>query len=98
MYKRIFYHSFVKMSNKVRTYTMLNDVCLSTQTLKPPEIDTGMYTSSLILTSTNYRIWATRMEVTLEEHDLWGVIDGSDENCKKDHLVLSTILNSILKY
>ena len=30
-----------------------------------------------------------------EAHDLWGVIDGSDINCKKDSLVLSMILNSI---
>ena len=36
-----------------------------------------------------------RMEVSLETHDLWGVIDGSEVNQKKDCLSLSMILNSI---
>ena len=34
----------------------------------------------------------------MEAHDLWGVIDGSEENHKKHRLALSMILNSILKY
>ena len=35
--------------------------------------------------------------VTLQAHDFLGVIEGNEENHKKDHLTLSTILNSILK-
>ena len=35
------------------------------------------------------------MEVSLKAHDLWGVIDGSEVNHKKDHLALSMILNFI---
>ena len=54
-----------------------------------------MSTSSLMLTSTNYWHWALRMEVTLEAHDLWGFIDESEENRKKDRLALLMILNSI---
>ena len=38
-----------------------------------------------------------RMEVSLEAHDLWEVIDGSEVNQKKDRLALSMILNSILE-
>ena len=48
-----------------------------------------------MLTSTNYWLWDTRMEVSLEAHDLWGVIDGIEVNCKKDHLAFFMILNSI---
>ena len=36
-----------------------------------------------------------RIEVSLEAHDLWGVIDGSEVNCKKDRFVLLMILSSI---
>ena len=32
--------------------------------------ETGMSTSILMLTSTNYLLWAIRMEVSLEAHDL----------------------------
>ena len=35
------------------------------------------------------------MEVSLEAHDLWGVIDESEINRKTDHLALTVILNSI---
>ena len=56
-----------------------------------------MCTSSLMLTSTHYLLWAMKMEVYLEAHDLWGVIDGSEVNRKKDRLVLLMILNSILE-
>ena len=38
-----------------------------------------------------------RMEVSLEDHDLCGVIEGSEVNLNKDCLVLSMILNSISK-
>ena len=54
-----------------------------------------MSTSILMLTSTNYRLWAMRMEVSLEAHDLWGVIDRGEVNRKKDRLALLMILNSI---
>ena len=36
------------------------------------------------LTSTNYRLWAMRMEVYLEAHGLWEVITGTKTNRKKD--------------
>ena len=35
------------------------------------------------------------MEVSLEAHDLWGVIDESEISCQTDHLELPMILNSI---
>ena len=54
---------------------MSGDVCSSILILQPSKMDTGMSTSSLMLTNTNYRHWAMRMELTLEAHDLWGVID-----------------------
>ena len=47
-----------------------------------------------MLKSTYYGLWAM-MEVSLEAHDLWGVIDGSEINRKKDHFALSMIFNSI---
>ena len=36
-----------------------------------------------------------RLEVSLEAHDLWGVIDGSEVNHKKNCPALLMILNSI---
>ena len=36
-----------------------------------------------------------RMEVSLEGHDLWGVIEGSEVNQNKDCRALSMILSSI---
>ena len=74
---------------------MFDDAHAPTPTLHPPRSEIGMSTSILMLTSTNYRLWAMRMEVSLEAHDLWGVIDGSEVNQKKDRLTLSMILNSI---
>ena len=74
---------------------MSDDVHASTPTLHPPRSDTGMSTSALMLTSTHYCLWAMRIEVSLEAHDLWGVIDGSEVNCKKDRLALLLINNSI---
>ena len=76
------------MSKREMTSTMSNDVSSSTPFFQPPKIDTGMSTFSLMLTFTNYHHWAIRMEVTLEVHNLWGVIDGSSENRKKDCLAL----------
>ena len=66
-------------------------------TLQPPKIDTSMSTSSLTLTSTNYRHWAMRIEVTLEAHNSWGAIDRTEKNYEKDCLALSMILNPILE-
>ena len=83
------------MSKRGRTSTMSDDVHAPTPTLHPPRSETGMFTSVLMLTSTNYPLWAMRMEVSLEAHDLWGVIDGSEVNRKKDRLALLMILNSI---
>ena len=68
-----------------------------TPTLHPPRSETSIFTSVLMLTSKNYRLLAMRIEVSLEAHDLWRVIDGSEVNCKKDRLELSTILDSISK-
>ena len=36
-----------------------------------------------------------RMEVSLEAQDLWGFINESEVNCKKDSLALLMIINSI---
>ena len=83
------------MSKRGRTSTMSDNVHAPTPTLHPPRSETVMSTSVLMLTSTNYRLWAMRMEVSLEAHDLWGVIDGSEVNQKKDCLALSMIPNSI---
>ena len=53
-------------------------------------------TSSIFaLTSTNYRLWAMRMEVYLEAHGLWEAITGTETNRKKDSQALSAILNSV---
>ena len=53
-------------------------------------------TSSIFaLTSTNYRLWAMRMEVYLEAHGLWESITGTETNRKKDRQALSAILNSV---
>ena len=42
-------------------------------------------TSSIFsLTSTNYRLWAMRMEVYLEAHGLWESITVTGTNQKKD--------------
>ena len=51
--------------------------------------------SNFILSDTNYRLWAMRIEVYLEAHGLWDVIRGDEENRKKDRLALSVILSSI---
>ena len=90
-----FYPRLVRMSKRERTSTMSDDAHAPTPTLHPPRSEIGMSTYILMLTSTNYRIWAMRMEVSLDAHDLWGVIDGSEVNRKKDRLALSMILNSI---
>ena len=47
------------------------------------------------LTSTNYRLWAMRMEVYLEAHGLLESITETETNRKKDREALSAILNSI---
>ena len=49
------------------------------------------------LTSTNYLLWAMRMEVYLEAHGLWEAITGTETNRKKDRQALFAILNSILE-
>ena len=83
------------MSKRGRTSTMSEDVHAPIPTLHLLRSETGMSTSVLMLKSTNYRLGALRMEVALETHDMWGVIDGSEVNQKKDCLALSMILNSI---
>ena len=83
------------MSKRGRTSTMYDDVHAPKLTFHPPRNETSMSTFVLILKSTNYHLWAMRMKVSLEAHYLWGVIDGSEVNPKKDHLTLSMILNSI---
>ena len=87
----------MKISKRGKTSTMSDDVHAPTPTLHLPRSETGMSTSLLMLTSTNYRLWAMRMEVSLEAHNLWGVIDGSEVNRKNDRLALLMILNSISK-
>ena len=83
------------MFKKGRTSITSDDVHVPTLTLHLPRSETGMSTSILMLTSTNYRLWAMRMEVSLVAHDLWGVIDGSEVNRKKDRPALLMIINSI---
>ena len=85
------------MSKRGMTSAISDDVHAPTPTLHPPKNETGMSTSILMLKRTNYHLWAMRMEVFLEGHDLRGVIDWSEVNCKKDRLALSIILNSILE-
>ena len=51
--------------------------------------------SIFALTSTNYHLWAMRMEVYLEAHGLWDSITGTETNRKKDRQALSAILNSV---
>ena len=74
---------------------MFDDIHALTPTLQPHGMETGMCTSSLMLTSTHYLLWAMKMEVYVEAHDLWRLIDGSEVNRKKDRLALLMILNSI---
>ena len=74
---------------------MSNNVHAPTPTLHPSSNETSLSAFVLKLTSTNYPLWATRIEVSLEAYDLWGVIDGREVNHKKDRFALSMILNSI---
>ena len=83
------------MSKRGRTSTMSDDVHAPTSTLHQPRNETHMSTFVLMLTRTNYCLWAMRVEISLEAHDLWGVIDGSEVNHKKYCLALSMILNSM---
>ena len=83
------------MSKRGRTSTMSDDAHAPIPTLHPPRSETGMPTSILMLTSTNYHLWAMRMEVSLEAQELWEVIDGSEVNRNKNRLGLSMVLNSI---
>ena len=48
-----------------------------------PKIE-AVTTSIFLLTSTKYRLWAMRMEVYLEAHELWEVVTGTETNRKKD--------------
>ena len=75
---------------------MSNNVHVPTPTLHPSSNETGLSTFFFKITSTNYPLWAMRIEVSLEAYDLWGVIDGSEVNRKKDRFALSMILDSIL--
>ena len=59
------------------------------------KLENQVTNSNFILSDTNYRLWAMRMEVYLEAHGLWEVIGGDEENRKKDRLALSVILSSI---
>ena len=59
------------------------------------KLENHVTNSNFILSDTNYRLWAMRMEVYLEAHGLWEVIGGEEENRKKDQLALSAILSSI---
>ena len=52
-------------------------------------------TTIFLLTSTNSRLWAMRMEVYLEAHRLWEVIIKVEKKLKKDQQAFSAILNAI---
>ena len=60
------------MSKRGRTSTMFNDVHAPKQALRLPRSETGMSTSVLMLTRIICHLWSTRIEVSLEAHDLWG--------------------------
>ncbi|XP_078437030.1 uncharacterized protein LOC144707688 [Wolffia australiana] len=49
----------------------------------------------LMLSKTNYRVWAMRMEVLLESHDLWSVMVDNDVPKKKERMTLSVILSVV---
>ena len=55
-YQSIFYPRLVRLSKRGRTSTISDDVNAPTPTLHPPGSETGMSTSVLMLTSTNYRL------------------------------------------
>ena len=71
------------MSKRGRTSTMSDDVHAPTPTLHPRGSETGMSTSVLMLTSTNYRLWAMRMEVSLATHDSISESQSNQINIKK---------------
>ncbi|CAA6675789.1 unnamed protein product [Spirodela intermedia] len=50
---------------------------------------------SLMLSKTNYRVWAMRMEVFLDSHELWQAIVSENVLKKKDHLTLSVIFEAV---
>ncbi|XP_078429382.1 uncharacterized protein LOC144701449 [Wolffia australiana] len=52
-------------------------------------------TPLLILSNTNYRQWAMRMEVHLEACGFWEVITDEETQRKKDHQALSIILSAV---
>ena len=58
------------------------------------KLENQVINSNFILSDTNYRLWAMRMEVYLEAHGFWEVIGGDEENRKKNMLALSAILSS----
>ncbi|CAA6675543.1 unnamed protein product [Spirodela intermedia] len=52
---------------------------------------------SLMLSKTNYHVWAMWMEVFPDSHELWQTIVGENVPKKKDHLALSTIFGAVLE-
>ena len=58
------------MSKRGRTSSMADDVHAPTSTLHSPRSET-VSLLLFMLTSTNYRLWAMRMEVSFEAHDLY---------------------------
>ena len=59
------------------------------------EIVSRIEASIFPLTSTNYRLWAMRIEVYLEAHGLWEAITRTKTNQKKDRQALLEILNFV---
>ena len=53
-------------------------------------------TSTFLLTSTNYNLWAMRKEVYLDAYGLWEVITGAETNQKNDRHALSVIDGELL--
>ena len=49
----------------------------------------------LILTKTNYKVWATRMKLHLQGLDLWGVVEADNAPMQKDRHVMSMMFNVI---
>ncbi|CAA6669257.1 unnamed protein product [Spirodela intermedia] len=49
----------------------------------------------LILTRSNYQVWATRMRLHLEGLELWDVVEIENAPRKKDRQVMSIIFSTI---
>ncbi|XP_076934295.1 uncharacterized protein LOC143600479 [Bidens hawaiensis] len=64
----------------------------------PPPAKEGSSSGSfqcLMLTATNYMVWALRMKVIFNVHSLWGVIDPGTADEKKNNVATALLFQSI---